>query len=177
MIIGFIIAIACILVDQISKVIVMNNMTVGQLETIIPGLLKFRFVYNTGAAFSSFSTSTVFLTLVSVGATVALVYSIIKYADFKNRKFLTIIMGLLLGGTVGNLIDRFLTAIHARSGVVDFIELYLGSVNIVFNSTFNIADSFLVVGCVLIIIYFMIFDKKTTNEKTSGENDDNNSNK
>ncbi len=175
MVIAFIIGLVCVIVDQISKLIVMNHMVEHELITVIPNLLKFRFVYNTGAAFSSMSNSVVFLTIVSLAATCAISYCIVKFSDFKNKKFLTIVMGLLLGGTAGNLIDRFLTAIHARKGVVDFIELYIGSFNLVFGSTFNIADSFLVVGCVLLIIYLIFLDK-SNNKKINGDNNDNNSN-
>lgn len=177
LIISIIISLACIIIDLVSKLIVMNTMYEGELITVIPYLLKFRFVYNTGAAFSSMSNSTWLLCIISLVASIAIGYFIYKYHDYKNRKLLSISLCMIFGGTFGNLIDRFLTSIGKRDGVVDFIELYIGDFNLVFGSTFNIADSFLVVGVVLLLIDMIILDnirnkkKESLVEETKEDND------
>lgn len=171
LIISIIIAISTILIDFVSKIIVMKTMKELQLITVIPNFLKFRFVYNTGAAFSSMSNSTGLLCIVSLIASIILGFGIYKFHDYKNRKVLSIAMALVFGGTVGNLIDRFLTLIKVREGVVDFIELYCGNFNLVFGSTFNLADAFLVVGVFMILIDMLILEnirnKQNKEEKTN----------
>lgn len=165
MLIGIIIAIAIVIIDQISKAIVMNNMSLNQVIQVIPNLLKFRYVENTGMAFSALSDSTPLLVVISLVATFAIGYILYKFVDFKNKKVLSLSLAFMLGGTIGNLIDRFLTVIGVRNGVIDFIELYIGDINIIGGSTFNIADAFLVVGCVLLVIDLLILDTVRKNKK------------
>jgi len=172
LIISIIIVLGTILVDAVSKIIVMNTMTLGHEVTIIPNLLKFNFVYNTGAAFSSMSNATWLLFLISLVASFGLGYLVYKYHDYKNRRLLSVSLAMVLGGCVGNLIDRFLIMIHQRDGVVDFIELYIGKVNIIGNSTFNLADAFLVVGVILIVIDLIFLDSK--NKKVEEKKESNN---
>ncbi len=173
LIISICIALFTIILDFVSKIIVMNNMKELELITVIPYFLKFRFVYNTGAAFSSMSNSTGLLCVVSFVACIILGYAIYKFHDYKSRKVLSIGIAFVFGGTFGNLIDRFLTMIHVREGVVDFIELYIGNFNLVFGSTFNIADSFLVVGVVLILIDMLILEN-IRNKKLSDQKEETN---
>lgn len=169
LIISICIAMFTIVLDFVSKIIVMNNMKELELITIIPNFLKFRFVYNTGAAFSSMSDSTGLLCVISFIACIILGYAMYKYCDYKSRRLLSIAIAFVFGGTFGNLIDRFLTMIHVREGVVDFIELYAGNFNLVFGSTFNIADAFLVVGVVMILIDMLILENIRNKKKASKE--------
>jgi len=172
LIISIIIVLVTIIIDFISKIVVMNTMILGQEVTIIPNLLKFRFVYNTGAAFSSMDDATWLLCIISLVASIGLGYLVYKYHDYKKRCLLSTALSLVMGGTIGNFIDRFLTVIHSRNGVVDFIELYIGKVNIIGNSTFNIADAFLVVGVILIVIDLIFFDMKKPNVIRKEEKDE-----
>ncbi len=162
MIIGYLIAFVVVIIDIISKVIVMNNMQLGNVIEVIPGFIKFRYVLNTGMAFSLFDNATGALFVVSFAATIGFGYLVFRYSDYLKRKTLSIALAFMLGGTIGNLIDRFLTMIGLRKGVVDFIELWIGKVNIIGNSTFNLADAFLVVGCILLIIDLLILESVKT---------------
>ena len=117
-----------ILFDQASKFLVLSTLGFERSKTIIPNLLNFTIVKNTGAAFSLFRNSTNILTITSILASLLLITVILKCPpkSFWNLTGLA----YLLGGTVGNGIDRFF-----KGYVLDFLEL----VPIDF-PVFNIAD-------------------------------------
>jgi signal peptidase II len=169
MILSIIIAVLIVIFDQITKGIVVSKMTLGESVTIIPNFLKFRFVENTGAAFSSLSDATGLLLFISLIATAALCYCLYKYTDYRDRPLLSVTISFVTGGCIGNLIDRFLTVIKLKGGVTDFIELYIGNKNIIGGSTFNVADAFLVVGCILFIIDILFVDAARDRKKAHPE--------
>ena len=162
MVIALIIAGGILLVDQISKILIEvwnpNNVS------IIPNFINFDKVYNTGAAFSWMNDNTLLLALISLVATVAFSYLIYKTCNYKTKPLFTIAMGFMLGGTAGNLIDRFLAVFGVREGVVDFFDMELFGWQ--FPGIFNVADIFLCVG-VGLLIYDMLFlaDKRQKKEE------------
>ena len=160
----FIIAACIVLIDQISKMIVELNLSVGINHFIIPKFFYITKTYNTGAAWSSFSDNTLFLCLLSLAASVIFIILITKTVkSFSKAKLYSISLGFILGGTVGNLFDRFFTSIGQREGVVDFLGLLFGKYEF---PVFNIADSFLVIGVILILIDVLFFmDKRNGSEK------------
>ena len=129
-----------ILLDQISKLLVLNTLGFEKSKNIIPSLLNFTLVKNKGAAFSLFSNSTNFLTTISIIASLLLISIIIKSPPKSYWNFIGI--AFLLGGTVGNGIDRLL-----KGYVLDFLELVPINFPI-----FNIAD----ISINIAIICFMI---------------------
>ncbi len=132
-----------ILIDQISKVLVSNIIGFESSKNIIPNFLNFTLVKNKGAAFSLFSNSTSFLTILSVLASLSLIIFILKSPP---RSYWTSLgLAYLLGGTIGNGIDRFF-----RGYVIDFFEL----VPIHF-AIFNVADISINIAiiCFLIAIF------------------------
>ncbi len=139
-IIFFLIALLIIALDQVSKCFIKANMTPGQS---IPGEGFFRITYSTneGMVFGLFANQTFLITLTAiVGIAAIIIYS--RYPIF-NQVLVRVALGLMLGGAVGNLIDRI------RLGeVIDFIDVGAWPV-------FNLADSAVVVGVVLIIYYFL----------------------
>lgn len=141
----FLVALIVVALDQISKFFIRANMALGQS---IPEEGFFRITYgtNTGGVFGLFANQAFLITLTAiVGVAAILVYS--RYPLF-NRVLVRIALGLLLGGAVGNLIDRI------RFGeVVDFIDVGAWPV-------FNVADSAVVVGVILIIYYFLFGQKR-----------------
>lgn len=164
MIIAYIIAVGLVLLDQITKIIV--EVTAPQGVTIIPSFIKFNLTYNTGAAFSFLDDATLLLALISLVASAALGYIVYKYTNLKEKKIFSIALALILGGTVGNLIDRWLTVFNARDGVVDFVDMYLFGWH--FPGTFNVADIGLVVGVIMLCVDILILEdirkKKKTNQ-------------
>ncbi len=169
MVISFLIALVAVIIDAITKVIVMNNMRLGESFWVIPNFIKFTYVENTGMAFSMASDSTWALVIISLVASAILGYLVVKYTNWIKKKCLSISLALMLGGCVGNLIDRVLTVFKARGGVVDFIEIYFGSFHAIGGSTFNVADAFLVVGCVLLIIELLILEPMKEHKKEKGD--------
>ncbi|WP_257473318.1 signal peptidase II [Prochlorococcus marinus] len=117
-----------ILLDQISKFSVLTLLGFERSINIVPKLLNFTVVKNKGAAFSLFSNSTIFLTIISLIASLLLVIIILKSPP--RSYWNSIGIACLLGGTAGNGIDRLL-----KGYVIDFFEL----VPIHF-PIFNIAD-------------------------------------
>ncbi len=132
---GIILIIIGILVDQVSKIIVFNN----QVNfTVIPNLLNFTLVNNYGAAFGSFQGANYILAGVSVLVCIVMI-GLIAYMYHKGDK-VSFAYYLIIAGGIGNFIDRI-----ARGFVVDFIDTP-------FIATFNIADSFIVIGAFWIMI-------------------------
>ena len=134
-----------ILIDQVSKFLILNTLGFERSKNIIPNLLNFSLVKNKGAAFSLFSNSTSLLTLISVLTTLIIILILLMYPpkSFWNLMGLT----YLLGGTIGNGIDRFL-----KGYVLDFIQLVPINFPI-----FNVAD----VSINIAIFCFIINSIKT----------------
>lgn len=142
------IALVIILVDQATKFYIRQNLAFGQTWVPFPPSVFFRIVYwqNTGAAFGTFQNGNAVLkVLTAVIILVILVYyQTIPYA----QKFIRVCLAIMLGGAVGNLIDRF------RLGyVLDFIALGRFPV-------FNVADSCVTVGVGLLILAMFLEERK-----------------
>jgi len=164
--ITFIILAFVIFADQITKYA--TELFIDKYETIeiIPHILTATKTYNKGAAWSMLSDSTWLLVIVSLVATVILAYFIFKN-DWKKKKCYSIATTLMLGGTFGNLIDRFASVVYpeGREGVVDMIilepldalwEAITGSSFPIF----NVADVALVVGIVFLAIDILFYQEK-----------------
>jgi signal peptidase II len=148
----FLLASFIALIDQISKFFVQKYLT--DVE-IIPGVLKFVKLYNTGAAFSLFKDSTSILSIISIVVIIILIILVI----FRKTDY-PLLFGLIVGGAFGNLIDRLF-----RGHVVDFIYVHLGFWPFNPWPIFNIADSAIVVGVFLIFLK-EIFKKKPVKIKS-----------
>ena len=129
-----------ILLDQVSKFLVLSTLGFERSKNIIPNLLNFTLVKNKGAAFSLFSNSTNILTITSILASLLLITIILKSPP---RSFWNLTgLASLLGGTVGNGIDRFF-----KGYVLDFFEL------VPFNfPIFNVADISINIAIICFII-------------------------
>lgn len=134
----------CVLILIIIADLLTKYFTVGIDKEVIPGFFKFLYTENTGAAWSMFAGNQIALIIISVIA----VLFIIFYAGFSKStsKFMYISLGFILGGAIGNMIDR-ITFGYVR----DFIKLEFMNFPI-----FNMADAALTIGVVLICIYFII---------------------
>ncbi|HEX5164862.1 MAG TPA: signal peptidase II [Thermomicrobiales bacterium] len=145
MLVGALALIVTVALDQISKWIVLEtigpNGSRGMVE-IIPRVLEFDFVRNTGSAFGMFQGNSDILKILALGAVVALFVYYVRSA--KHDWIVSLALGLQLGGALGNILDRF------RHGyVVDFIEFPRFP-------TFNVADSAITVG-VFLLMYAVLF--------------------
>ena len=136
-----------VLIDQISKFLILNILGFEKPKNIIPHFLNFTLVKNKGAAFSLFSNSTELLTITSILASLLLIIIIFKYTP--KSYWNSIGIAYLLGGTIGNGIDRLF-----RGYVLDFLELLPIDFPI-----FNLAD----ISINIAIICFIIDLIKTKN--------------
>ena len=160
------ITLCAVVLDLATKRLIMATMTIGESIPLIKNVLHLTFITNDGAAFGSFSNHRwVFMTMSSIMLVALLVIIVI----WDRRKPLFYISAsMVLGGGIGNMIDRI-----AYGTVVDFIDFC--AIPGVWKWIFNVADSFVCVGCVLLIIYY-ITDIAVTTVKTAansaGSSDD-----
>ena len=129
-----------ILLDQFSKFLVLSTLGFERSKNIIPNLLNFTIVKNKGAAFSLFSNSTNYLTITSFIASLLLITIILKSPP--KSYWNCIGLAYLLGGTMGNGIDRLL-----KGYVLDFLDLLPINFPI-----FNIADVSINIAIICFII-------------------------
>ncbi len=139
-----------ILLDQFSKFSVLSTLGFERSKSIIPNLLNFTLVKNKGAAFSLFINSTNSLTVISIIASLLLITIILKSPP--KSYWNCIGLAYLLGGTVGNGIDRLF-----KGYVLDFLELVPINFPI-----FNVADISINIAIICFIID-MIKDNPKTN--------------
>lgn len=147
---------AIVAADQITKTLILDrlgpNGNLTQVK-IIPGFLRLIFVQNTGAAFGMFQGRNPVLT---IAALVVIGFLLVYFRRSIARSvWLSVALGLQLGGALGNVIDRF------RHGfVVDFI-------NVPKWPTFNIADSAITVGVIMLGFYLLTHESSSNTEETS----------
>ncbi|MGI6257662.1 MAG: signal peptidase II [Anaerovoracaceae bacterium] len=143
----FLLVIAVVVLDQVVKHLVVSFMSLHQSIPVIDGFFHVTYTQNTGAAFSLLQGQKLLLIglpvfLICVG----LVY-IYKHRNDK-RKVLMISVALIVGGGIGNLIDRI-----SLGYVVDLFDFRVFPI-------FNVADIFVTVGCALLCIYILFIDGK-----------------
>ncbi|WP_416826923.1 signal peptidase II [Ectobacillus polymachus] len=144
------IALAVILVDQFTKWLIVTYMQYGESIPIIQNVLYITSHRNKGAAWGMLQDRMWFFYTITVVIVIAIVYYLRKYG--KQDKLLGIALGLILGGALGNFIDRVF-----RKEVVDFIHTYIFSYNF---PVFNVADSSLCIGVALLFIQTLMEGKK-----------------
>lgn len=140
------VALAIVALDQLTKSLVMSSMQLHQMIPIVPGFIELTYVRNTGAAFSMFAGSSAafrlpFFTLISLLAGAAII-GFVRSTPASHRVVL-LACAAVLGGAVGNLIDRVL-----RGEVVDFVLVHWHEW---YWPAFNVADSFITIGVVVLL--------------------------
>lgn len=143
---------AVLVLDQFTKYIIETRVRLFEIITVIPGFFNITHVRNKGAAFSLFSGAPdAFRSVFFISVTVVAVAVIAVLIKKTHERLLLVAFSLILGGAVGNLIDRI------RYGeVVDFVQWYVKSW---YWPSFNVADSAISVGVTLLVID-MLFAKK-----------------
>jgi signal peptidase II len=140
------IALAVILLDRLSKWLVIRNIVLEDVVPIIPGFFRLTHLENSGAAFSLFAESpSPFKTAALVAVSVAALVIIARLLWVRRKTFnaTTLALSLIMGGATGNLWDRL-----ADGKVTDFLDFYIGSHHW---PPFNLADSAIVVGALLLV--------------------------
>jgi signal peptidase II len=154
----YIIAFLVILLDQVTKWLVVKKMNLGESITVIEDFLYITSHRNRGAAWGILQGQMWFFYIITVIVIFGIIYYIQKYA--KGKILLGLSLGLMLGGAIGNFIDRVV-----RKEVVDFVNTIIFSYDF---PVFNVADSSLVVGVGLLMLQ-MLREERELKEKTYGE--------
>jgi len=150
------IALAVLLLDRLTKWLVIHNIALDDSISIIPGLFRLTHLENPGAAFSLFAESSspfksVLLVAISVAALV--VVALLLWMRRSDSNATTVALSLILGGALGNLWDRL-----SDGKVTDFLDFYVG---VHHWPPFNVADSAIVVGALLLMARMMRKEKHT----------------
>ncbi len=150
-----IIVILTVALDQLSKTLVVSRMEFqGESIEVLGKLLVFYRTENDGAAFGMLSNARWVFIVFSLAAIAAGVYCIIKY--YRRHILLNVAVSLLLGGGIGNMIDRlFRAGVECERAVVDFLHSSLMPW-----FYFNLADAFITIGAVLLCVYMLFFEPK-----------------
>lgn len=141
-------AISAVLVaiDQWTKYLVVQNITIGGTKELWPGVVSLTHLQNSGAAWSLLEGKMIFFAIVTTIALVAMIYFLVIYG--KNSIWFSLGLSLMIAGALGNFIDRM------RLGyVVDMIRLDFFNFPI-----FNVADMCLTVGVAVVFIFILRID-------------------
>ncbi len=139
-----------LLIDQIVKLLIKTNMSLNEEISIIPNFFSIQYLKNTGAAFSILENQTILLAITSIICISVIIYYLKKEENLTTTMYLS--FGLVLGGILGNLIDRI-----AYQGVIDFLSFQIFNYNF---PVFNIADIGITIGVLLLIIIYISRDIK-----------------
>ncbi len=155
-VLSFMLIAALLVIDQVSKALIAGNIGLNSSVEVIPNFFHLVHVRNKGAIFGFFSQSAntwlfILLTLASFAALGLVVFYFFKTPP--REKFLTLALSLILAGALGNLVDRIL-----RGSVIDFLDF---SVRGWHWPSFNVADSCITVGALLLVFLFL-FKRSST---------------
>ncbi len=156
-----VISVVCVVLDQLTKLLCVNNIALGDSITVIPGVLDFTYIQNRGAAFGSLTNARWVFMIASVVMIVVITCYVIS--NRKTMSYPTVItLSLIIGGGIGNMIDRI-----ALGYVIDFVDVKFLPF---WKWIFNVADSFVCIGAFLLVIIFIaeeIKNKKDKNDVTT----------
>ena len=130
------IALGVLILDQLTKVYVRGSFSLYESREILPGLFHFTYIENPGAAFGMFANQRSFFLIIT--ALIMLFMMYFMYTLEKEEPSANPFLAMVLGGALGNFIDRF-----QKGTVTDFLDFLIWPV-------FNVADSFIVVGMAMV---------------------------
>ena len=149
------VALVVFLVDRVTKAWVTENIPVGTGRPVVGDYVRIVHAQNTGAAFGLLPERTTLLSVLSVLAVFAIVY---YYRQIASGSWLvSATLGMQLGGAFGNLLDRV-----TQGYVVDFVDVGIGDVRF---WAFNVADSSIVVGIILVTAALWYEERRTATPK------------
>ena len=163
-IIAISVVIATVLIDLATKLLVMNNLELGESIPLIDGVLHLTYITNKGAAFGSFTDARWIFMTVSVLLIAFLTFMLLVFDETNELFYVSVSM--VIGGGFGNMIDRI-----AYGEVVDFIDFC--AFPDLWKWIFNGADSFVCVGGGLLVLWYILAEvkaaKKAKAEKAEAE--------
>lgn len=159
-IISVVLIIAAVALDQISKYFVVANMALHESIDIIPGIFRFTYIQNKGAAFGSLDNARWLFMILSTVAIVA----ILTYLFWKKPQDKLLLSSIILitGGGIGNMIDRVVLGY-----VIDFLDFC--AFPQIWKWVFNIADSFVCVGAGLLMLWLILDTVKASKKEAAAK--------
>lgn len=152
MLFGLFIALIVIIIDQVSKYIILNYVLAEYAAIILTPFFAVIQAWNTGVSFSMFNNFGINGVYVLSGVAIIIVIALLKWLKTEKSRLMQTALGFIIGGAIGNVIDR------VRLGAVfDFLDFYVGEYHW---PAFNAADSFICMGAILIIINGLFVQKK-----------------
>lgn len=138
-------SVAVIIIDQITKYLIVQNIEYSSIVRLLP-FLNLTLIHNTGAAYGFLGEFGIWASLffIATAAVISLVLCWWLYRLPRENKWMGISLALILGGAIGNLIDRILYGY-----VVDFVHFHLTTWSF---AIFNVADAAITIGAVMLII-------------------------
>ncbi len=156
MLLAFIIAIVAIATDQLLKLLVTSTLQSGGTVTILGGLVKFFYCENKGMAFGMLQNQRWLFIVFTIAVILGIIIYLIKVKPM--NKVLLISLGLIIGGGIGNLIDRVYL-----SYVVDYIQLSF------FSPVCNFADYCITAGTIMLVVYILFFNNESDKKISRAE--------
>lgn len=156
---------ASILVDQIVKIIISSTMSVGETIPVIKDIFHFTYIRNEGAAFGMLSEHRWVFMIISSVAIVAMCIYLFKFC--KERMLTKIGIALVIGGGIGNMIDRIFLGYVVDMIDCRFIDFYV----------FNVADSCVCVGAGIVFLGVLLDTIKEIKESKAKKLNENNENR
>jgi len=154
---AFAVAAGVIAADQLTKWWVVSALVIGETHTLVPGVLYVHRVENSGAAFGFLPGAGSFIALGAVAAAILIVLVVHRL----EGRLESVAMGLVLGGALGNLLDRFFRGPGLLDGkVVDFLRFDFWRSF----PAFNVADSGITVGACLAILAAFVLTRKAQSD-------------
>ena len=151
------VAVVVFVIDRVTKAWVSENIPLGTARPIVGDYVRIVHAQNTGAAFGLLLERTTLLSVLSVVAVLAIVYYYRQIAS--NSALVSATLGMQLGGAFGNLLDRI-----TQGYVVDFVDVGIGDVRF---WAFNVADSSIVVGIILVTLALWYEEHRAATPKPS----------
>lgn len=145
----YVIALVAVVIDQLTKYLVVKNMELGQSIPLIPDVFHLTSHRNMGAAFGILQNQRLLFIVITIAVIIGIIVSLIRVGN--RQPTLSLALSLVLGGAIGNFIDRVSTG-----KVVDFLDFTLINFPI-----FNVADAAITIGVGLLILDLVLESKRS----------------
>lgn len=146
----YLLSVLAIIIDQWTKYLVIKHMTLHEEIVIIKNFFSLTSHRNKGAAWGILQDQMLFFYIITLIVVVGIIYYMEKH--IKDQKMMSIAFSLILGGAIGNFIDRLF-----RKEVVDFLDFMIFTYDY---PIFNVADMALVIGVALVLLATFLEERK-----------------
>lgn len=153
----YLLSVLAIIIDQWTKFLVIKHMELHEEIVIIKNFFSLTSHRNKGAAWGILQDQMLFFYIITVIVVVGIIYYMEKH--IKDQKMMAVAFSLILGGAIGNFIDRLF-----RKEVVDFLDFMIFTYDY---PIFNVADMALVIGVILVLIATFLEERKIKAEKNA----------